>query len=66
MCENFSRDVLRFKSICALLRAERIDVNDREKVHHSLSETVMAKANKACYDRMMNFNLITANLLNAP
>lgn len=66
MCENFSRDVLRFESICALLKAERIEVNDREKVYRSLSETVMAKANKACYDRMMNFNLITANSLIAP
>ncbi|AIB07005.1 hypothetical protein ST9NA_02 [Salmonella phage 9NA] len=66
MCENISRDVLRFESICALLKAERINIYDKEKVYHSLSETVMAKANKECYDRMMNFNLITGNSLTAP
>lgn len=66
MCENFSRDVLRFESICALLKAERINIDDREKVYRSLSETVMAKANIECYDRVMNFNLITANSLIAP
>lgn len=66
MCENFSRDVLRFESICALLKAERINIDDREKVYRSLSETVMVKANIECYDRAMNFNLITANSLIAP
>lgn len=66
MCKNPGSDVLRFESICALLKAECIDIHDKEKVYHSLSETVMAKANKACYDWMMNFNLITANSLIAP
>lgn len=63
MCENFSRDVLRFEAICALLKAERINIDDREKVYRSLSETVMAKVNIECYDRVMNFNLITGNSL---
>lgn len=53
MCENSIVDVLRFESICALLKAECIEIHDKEKVYHSLSETVMAKANIECYDRMM-------------
>lgn len=53
MCKNSIVDVLRFESICALLKAEGIDVHNKEKVYHSLSETVMAKSNIDCYDRMM-------------
>lgn len=53
MCKNSIVDVLRFESICAMLKAECIDIHDKEKVYHSLSETVMAKSNIECYDRMI-------------
>ena len=54
MCKNTSSDVLRFEAISALMRAENIDINDKEAVIKSLNETVAAKINIECYFRMIN------------
>lgn len=52
MCKNPVRDVLRFEAIEALMRAEQIDIKDKNAVISSLKGTVAAKANIECYLRM--------------
>ncbi len=52
MCKNTVSDVLRFEAIAALMRAENIDLNNKEAVIMSLKETVAAKPNIECYLRI--------------
>ena len=54
MCKNPGRDVLRFEAIEALMRAEQIDIKDKNAVIGSLKGTVAAKANIECYLRMID------------
>lgn len=53
MCKNTGSDVLRFEAIVALMRAENIDIKDKDAVIKSLKETVSAKANIECYLRIV-------------
>ncbi len=54
MCKDIVRDVLRFEAISALMRAEEIDIKDKDEVIASLKGTVAAKANIECYLRMID------------
>lgn len=54
MCENRRRDVLMFNAIESLCKSQGVKISDKEKVHAILKDTVLAKRNTECYDKMMN------------